>query len=311
MMEKRVLSAERYKRYSCRSGRFRRGEAAPIPLVLSFFLCVLFVSGCSFPPRSTVSEGGPRTSGTRAAASIAASAEYQKARTLFAHGDHRGAASLLKTLAQKPDLTSEDASFLAAQIRLCQEGQTGKTAQQTKSTASSVSLASLSPIPTRAVSLSASVSNCGPRALLFAAKQMGVSDATLSLPEITRVAETKGERGTNLEGMVRAARSLGLSAEAVQVDGDAMKRLPTPFIAWMDGNHYVTTLTVGADALTGAETVIYHDPNDGDNGDTNKSLPLSRFLSRSGGIVLKLAKSTPPAIPTGSRAVGAVRADKH
>jgi ABC-type bacteriocin/lantibiotic exporter with double-glycine peptidase domain len=86
--------------------------------------------------------------------------------------------------------------------------------------------------------------------------------------------------GTSLDGLEKAAKSVGLKAVSLQVDKDALAHISTPAVAWLDGNHFVALLDVSRDSAT------LHDPNEG----KEKEMPLLELLSRSGGIVLTLKK---------------------
>ena len=81
-------------------------------------------------------------------------------------------------------------------------------------------------------------------------------------------------------------KSIGLKAEGVQMDRDALARLDTPAVAWWEGNHFVAVLKVSQSAWDGAQNAMIHDPNEKEA----KSVPLDKLLAQSGGILLVLGK---------------------
>jgi ABC-type bacteriocin/lantibiotic exporter with double-glycine peptidase domain len=56
------------------------------------------------------------------------------------------------------------------------------------------------------------------------------------LERLRRSAETTSE-GTTLDGLKRAAESVGSRAEGVQMDREALARLDSPAVTWVDGDH--------------------------------------------------------------------------
>jgi ABC-type bacteriocin/lantibiotic exporter with double-glycine peptidase domain len=116
----------------------------------------------------------------------------------------------------------------------------------------------------------------------MAANELGVK---VDLARLTKASGTTVD-GTTLEGLVKGAKSLGLKAEGVQVDRDALAQLPTPAIAWWEGNHFVAVLKVSENPFTGEVSALIRDPN------TTKpeSVKLADLLAKSGGIFLTLKK---------------------
>ena len=124
--------------------------------------------------------------------------------------------------------------------------------------------------------------DCGPRALAIAAKELGVK---ADLAGLTKASGTTVD-GTTLEGLVKGAKSIGLKAEGVQVDRDALAQLPTPAIAWWEGNHFVAVLKISENAFTGEVSALIHDPNK----TKTESVKLADLLAKSGGIILTLKR---------------------
>lgn len=83
-----------------------------------------------------------------------------------------------------------------------------------------------------------------------------------------------------MKGLARAAKSLGLKAQGVNVDKQALEQLSDPAIAWYDGNHYVALLSVEGEQAT------IHDPNK----PNEEVLPINELLGRSGGFLLTLSR---------------------
>jgi hypothetical protein len=191
---------------------------------------------------------------------IRATPEYQQAKAAFSKGNVAQAKKLLFSLSAKPGLSAVEKQFLQKQIALCDTGKKLPDAP----------IAKIAPLPPTLV-------DCGPRALAIAAQRLG---KPANVAALRKLAGTQGD-GTSLAGLEKAAKSIGLTAEAIQVDRDALSQLPTPAVAWLDGNHFVALLQVDRDSAT------LHDPNDS----KEKEMPLLELLARSGGIVLSLKKS--------------------
>ena len=124
--------------------------------------------------------------------------------------------------------------------------------------------------------------DCGPRALAIAAKELRVK---ADLAGLTKACNTTAD-GTTLEGLMKGAKSIGLNATGVQVDRDALAQLPTPAIAWWEGNHFVAVLKISENAFTGEVSALIHDPNQIKPG----NVKLADLLAKSGGIILTLKR---------------------
>ena len=248
----------------------------PISL-LSFSLLVgsLSLGGCtSSPSVASTSLALSRSSNTL---SIRSHPDYKRAELLFHSGKKAESRALLAGLKKSStSLSPQDTEFLDRQIDI--------TASSDLPVSQSSPTLRLTVRTSLAKGLSgggmAYSADCGPRALKIACDALGLESSVAGL---TKAANT-GRDGTSLEGLTRAARSLGLSAEGVQVDKDALLQVPTPAVAWLDGNHYVALLKIGRNAVTGSSSAVIHDPNEG----VEKTIPLEELLSRSGGIVLTL-----------------------
>jgi Peptidase C39 family len=189
---------------------------------------------------------------------IRSTPEYKNAIVAFSSGKKADAKRNLFLLSQKPGLSELDKQFLDRQITLC-DSEKLPDAPQMK----------LATVPLAVV-------DCGPQALKIAADMLGVS---ADIANLRKSAGTSRD-GTSLDGLEKAAKSIGLRSESLQVDKDALAQISTPAVAWLDGNHFVTLLGVSRDSAT------LHDPNEG----KEKEMPLLELLSRSGGIVLTLKK---------------------
>lgn len=207
---------------------------------------------------------------------VVGSTTYREARERFARKDYREALTLVNSLLAQKDLTEEARAYLTRQQRICQDALAGKPvgprALSTAVASSKVRQGKRSPRP-------ASDADCGPRALLLVCEKLKIPATRESL----RTAAGTSANGTTLAGLKKAAESVGLSAEGVQMDRGALARLESPAVAWMDGNHYVAVLTVQGDSA------LVHDPNKAEA----ETVPLKRLLARSGGVLLTLTR-TPP-----------------
>ena len=236
--------------------------------------CTLFLvvssgvlQGCrTVPARAESSPPIPARRGDKSV--VRSLPEYKKATALFAQGDKAGAKLALEALLKTPNLSPTDTAFLKTQI--------GIIAPLTP--ASNPSPGPF-PVPGKG---SFGLGDCGPRALLLAAGELGVK------ADVATLAKAAGTdaNGTNLEGLVKAAKTIGLKAEGVQMDRDALARLATPAVAWWEGNHFVAVLRISENAFTGEVSALVHDPNEKEA----KPLPLDKLLAQSGGILLVLKK---------------------
>jgi hypothetical protein len=200
--------------------------------------------------------------------------EYRLARQQFAAKDYRGALEKVDGLLARTGLTEQDRAYLLRQRQICQDAIAGKKPNITSATSANV-------VADRQVKRSVAPADCGPQALLLVCQKLNIPP-TEATPEGLRSAAGTGKNGTTLAGLKKAAESVGLVAEGVQMDLHALARLETPAVAWMDGNHYIAVLSVHGDTAT------VHDPNRGEV----ETVPLSQLLARSGGVLLTLNRPT-------------------
>jgi len=118
--------------------------------------------------------------------------------------------------------------------------------------------------------------DCGPRALLVVCERLEVP---AKLAALRHTAGTKAS-GTTLEGLAKAAKSLGLKAAGVQMDRNAMLNLNSPAVAWVDGSHYISVLEVRGDRAK------IRDPNR----DRDEEMTIAELQRRSGGILLVVTR---------------------
>jgi ABC-type bacteriocin/lantibiotic exporter with double-glycine peptidase domain len=118
--------------------------------------------------------------------------------------------------------------------------------------------------------------DCGARALAIVCENLGI------LADPAALAKSCGlnERGTSLAALAKAARSLGLRADGIQVDLAALNALSSPDVVWVDGNHYVALLEV-----SGGKATI-RDPNRSGE----EAVAAEELLRRSGGVLLRLER---------------------
>jgi ATP-binding cassette subfamily B protein len=92
-------------------------------------------------------------------------------------------------------------------------------------------------------------------------------------PDALRKAAGTTKDGTTMEGLAKAAQSLGLKAEGIQTGRDALAHMQMPAIAWC-GNHYIGVLEIKG-GPGDAGTARIHDPNK-----ANEETVTQEFLLR-------------------------------
>ena len=225
----------------------------------------LGLGGCQARPAAPAS---PLTSArslsglSPAVARLQASPLYQQARQDCKRHDYLHAAEVLKTLAAAPGLAADAVAFCNTQRDLCLK-------DAGLPVAASPVVASL---PARAP-LDA---DCGPRALLLVCQKLGVKT---SLETLRKTAGTNAQ-GTTLAGLQQAAQKLGLHAEGVQVNRDALPDTAVPALAWMNRNHYAALLALNGHGDAAMATI--HDPNR----HAEETISQEQLLQRSGGYLL-------------------------
>ena len=244
-------------------------------------LALVPLAGCV--PASVVPPASVGRTGHAGTSTIAASPAYRQAAAAFARRDFAGAEKQLRALRADPALPIADATFLDRQIALCRVGAGG----------GSISVTTSAPVVATArpvAQAQASRADCGPRALLLAARATFPARPLPSLAALCQSAGTTTE-GTRLAGLARVAPRVGFAASGVQMDRDALARLHHPALAWVDGNHFVAVLAVHnrhAGVIGGEDTATIHDPNQ----QREEEIPLTRLLRRSGGVLLTLTPQT-------------------
>ena len=200
---------------------------------------------------------------------IQRSPQFASVTSAFRTGIYRQALAQVETLSRRTDLAPADRLYLEKQAQIC----------RSKLHAPSPALSLPAPV---AVTPPA---DCGPRALLVVCRELAVP---ASLASLTKIADTKPGVGSSLAGLSRAAQSVGLFAQGVQVDADALRRVPTPALAWVDADHFVAVTKIHDDFAT------IHDPNK-----TGKEeVALQELLQRSGGVLLLVKRKSNPAVAT-------------
>jgi len=199
---------------------------------------------------------------------------YHEAQQACSHKQFLHAADLLARLAADTSLSARERVFCQEQRAICLQD-AGLPAPPVHVTAASMPVAA-SVVPSPA--LTPEQANCGPRALLLLCQRFGIRT---SLPALQRAAGTTGE-GTNLEGLAKAARSVGLKVEGVQVSREALSQVEMPAIAWVNENHYVAVLALQGEGEQGTATI--HDPN----GQKEQTISQERLLSLCSGYLLLL-----------------------
>lgn len=264
--------------------------------LLSTLSFIFFSTGCashSVAPAAQTQITTTRTASVPvrktgiASGSVSLAPEYKDAVGLYGRHDFRGALAILNTLSADTRFASPtDQAFLRRQRDICQASLEDKPIPS----AHAVSVASAA---SRKRTMAVIGTDCGPRALLLVCQEMGVP---ADLAALRKTAGT-GKDGTTLEGLTKAAASVGLKAEGVQVDRDALAQLSTPAVAWMNGNHFVAVLSVRRRLIDGTPVATIHDPNQ----DRKEEIPQSELLERSGGILLTLTRRADRTDATGSR----------
>lgn len=117
---------------------------------------------------------------------------------------------------------------------------------------------------------------CGPIALNQVLESHDIKTTVL---ELARLAGTNG-KGTSMLGLKEAAEAKGLKAVGLKVDTDTIEALPTPFIAHLNGDHYVVVTAVTRNR------VDVHD------GEKKSEVEISEFMESSAGTILIVALNT-------------------
>ena len=257
---------------SARSFRFR----PRLPRFPSVGIGLLLLTGCrsGTPPPAAVPVANRTTASVRFSdAHVRSLPLFHEAETDCSVKQFRAAADKLARLATDKSLTPPERDFCLEQRNLCLKD-AGLPAPPFAPSPSSVSTKLHAPHKP----LSPEEANCGPRALLLVGESIGVK---ASLPALQKAAGTTGN-GTTFAGLQRAAASLGLKTEGVQMSREALATLDTPAIAWVNENHYLAVLRVQGDGET--KTALVHDPNE----PHEKTISQEALLRASSGYLLLL-----------------------
>jgi len=242
----------------------------PILYTVTAGLCGLVITGCA--PRAAVTQSiVPSAVKVRSVSSVSASGtvqglpEYERARAACSQGKYKQAADILARLENSPTLTEDQQSFVKTQKSICLSHLITPSPHQVAA-----------PTERRPPEIQ-NHADCGPRALLLACEKLGVHT---DLAALTKAAGT-GARGTTLQGLKRAAESVHLKAEGVQVSREALPDQPVS-VAWFRGDHYVVLLALNGRGESG--TALIHDPND----PAPKTVSQESLLQSSSGVLLTL-----------------------
>jgi hypothetical protein len=206
------------------------------------------------------------TTPSSAVSQVRSSPLYRQARQDCTRHDYRKAADRLQTLARTPGLTPDALAFCNTQRDICLKD--------------AGLLPAAAPVSSPSAILPASDADCGPRALLLVCQRLGVKT---TLPRLRQAAATT-QKGTTLAGLQQAAQKVGLQAEGVQVNRQALPNTALPAIAWVNRNHYVALLALSGSGDTATATI--HDPNK----PTQEILSQEQLLQRCGGFLLLLRR---------------------
>jgi plasmid replication initiation protein len=253
----------------------------------AYFCLVLscgLINGCTLPhsqarvvssalahsPRSRMDAlPGAADGHVLAMAQVQSTSLYRQAIQACRRKDYREATRLLQQLAHSPALSSEQILFVQQQRNLCLRDAGLPVPRLATAPATSTPLHATRP-------LSPEEADCGPRALLLLCGQLGVNT---TLERLRMLAGTTG-KGTSLAGLAKAAQTLGLQTQGVQVSREALPEMQTPAIAWINHAHYDTVLALQGRSDQGTATI--HDPNQSHE----ETISQERLLRLSSGYLL-------------------------
>ena len=233
----------------------------------------LLLLGCHHQHSSASNKAMPRGTDSIALVNglpVQQSEGYQAAVRQFTHHQYPAALASIDSLLKQPQYRQKtaDRAFLLHQQAICRHAIDPRIPASVPVPASPPALHLASQL--------ASQADCGPRVLLMLCPQLGVRT---TLDTLRRQAGTTAA-GTTMKGLARAAKSVGLKAQGINMDKQALKQLSDPAIAWYDGNHYVALLSIDGEQAT------IHDPNK----PNEEVLPINELLGRSGGFLLTLSR---------------------
>ncbi len=85
-----------------------------------------------------------------------------------------------------------------------------------------------------------------------------------------------------MAGLANAAAKVGLNTEGMQVSREALARVETPAVAWVNQNHYIAVLSLDGDGQNA--TALVHDPN----APNEQNISQERLLRMCGGYLLRV-----------------------
>ncbi len=216
------------------------------------------------PASTPASPVSYRASATK---TIASDSEYKRAIEFFQRGDVLPARVVIDKLLLRPGLSDSDKKFLIFQQSLCNHALDPKLPDPHAPP----------PSPTTAPKrLTSEQADCGPRALGFVLQKLGIPS------EISRLRKSAGTTGygTTMEGLRSASTKLGLKAEGVQMDREALLKYDGQAVAWVEGDHYIAILGRHGDSFA------VRDPNLS----KEETISVDEVLRRSGGVMLKISR---------------------
>ena len=212
-----------------------------------------------------------------AAEVVRALPEYHRAEAACKANNYAAARDILDKLSKDAHFTKQQAAFCVTQENICRSHLSQPPLAVPGEPAQAASAANASDNH----SLTAADADCGPRALQIAAAKLGVS-ADLNM--LRKTAGTTGQ-GTDLDGLSKAAASIGLKATGLQISREALADVNLPGVCWDRGNHFIVfcSYSPGED---GGKAVI-RDPN----ASKEETISGEQLMRRSAGYILELTRS--------------------
>ncbi len=224
------------------------------------------------PNLAVLSASTARTSASPVAI-VQSSELYHQAQEACKVSHYRHAADLLAKLAKQPGLTADERSFAVQQENLClKDARLPTVPDKTKASSSTEHS-----IPNTRYPTTNALPDCGPRALAIVCGQLGVTADAASLSKAAGMTKD----GTTLEGLAKAAKSVGLKAEGVQAGREGLTKMNTPALAWFHRNHFVALLSLHGEPGD-AGTATIRDPNE----KSESTISQEMFLRQSSGYLL-------------------------
>lgn len=224
----------------------------------------------------------PRTTPARAFAAVGVRslAAYRQAEAACTGKRYAKAADLLARLAGDTRLSIADRAFCREQQAICLRDANLPVPPiaSTPFVPASVVTVPIASAASPMRSLTPMQADCGPRALRLVCERLGVQ---ASLPALRQMAGTTAQ-GTSMAGLANAAAKVGLNTEGMQVSREALARVETPAVAWVNQNHYIAVLSLDGDGQNA--TALVHDPN----APNEQNISQERLLRMCGGYLLRV-----------------------